>query len=210
MKFTGLFILLLLSNPIANAKGKAKSTQLLEQVQNLNVKKSMCEASPTPPTASEQKPIFTDFLWKISDPKRISPQNDWKWLSVISKFDPLRTSEGSVEYELEIESLKMNGKSKAQNMEAKMGNCYLSMRSKLQLNNTEDEIILGNVATIQVLAPNRNCGCGKSPNCVSYNGLCHEIVAQNSSTPPLTESTITTDFLKPLRDKRADIDRLCH
>jgi len=180
---------------------------LLDSVNKINSRGPACAPSPTATsTTEEQEKIYTDFLWKFNEMAGVSTRADWTWLRLVSMDHELKTPlHGMI-----VDMFKDSGREFDERVSAEpMGKCTLRMSYDVQLNSDKDQLILGKISRISITKPNPTCGCGQNPNCENIEGICYQIISMNESETPLTESTITPDFLKPLRDKRTEIDRLC-
>ncbi len=164
--------------------------------------KSACESISTP----QPEPILTDFLFKKSDQAGINKETDWKWLTAISSLDPMMPKEGDDFYQMEVDLLKRT-KTKKQMFQMRMGKCWINMNGTYGLNEAQDKIILTDSSGFDVTYP-ETCTFG-TEGCIKINGRTHRVITKNKSNPPLTKETITTDYLKPIRDARNTIEEKC-
>ncbi len=198
-----LLILFFCGSPNVIAKElMSKSHQITLNSLNAINHKSACEPIPSP----QPEPILTDFLFKKSDQAGINKETDWKWLTAISSLDSMISKEGDDFYQMEIDLLKKS-KSKKQMLMMKMGKCWINMNGTYGLNETQDKIILTDSSGFDVSYP-ETCTFG-TDGCIKINNRTHRVIAKNKSTPPMTKETITTDYLKPIRDARNTISEKC-
>jgi len=185
----------------ANESLTRSHQKILNNLSNIN-RTQACEPSPTPPVVA----ILTDYLFKKSDQNGITKETDWKWLSVVSLFDPMISKEDDDFYKMEVDLLKKS-KSKKQMLMMKMGKCWINMNGTYGLNEEQNKIILTDSSSFDISYPD-TCTFG-TEGCKKINGRNHRVIAKNSATTPINKDTITTDYLKPIRDARNTIEEKC-
>ncbi len=187
-----------------------KASKLIDGLSQINqLKMEACindtaipSASPTPPASS----IFTDAYFKRSEKDGFSAEIDWKWISALGKLDPMMPKEGDDFYQMEVDLMKKS-KSKKQMLMMRMGKCWFNMNGTYGLNETQDKIILKESSGFDLSYPD-NCTFG-TEGCVKINGRTHRVIAKNKVDPPVTQTTITTDYLKSIRESKQLIDEKC-
>ena len=186
-----------------------KTSKLINGVIQLNQKKPACDIEPSLPTATPTpatNTLVTDALFKRSDRDGVSAEIDWLWISALGKMDPMMPKEGDDFYQMEVDLMKKS-KSKKQMLMMRMGKCWLNMNGTYGLNESQDKIVLTESSGFDLSYP-ENCTFG-TEGCMKINGRMHRVIAKNKADPPVTKNTISTDYLKSVRDAKKLIEEKC-
>ena len=202
-----ILALLLIDGQSVFAKTSYQKT--IENLCGLNQKnRTLCSEAPSAsPTATPTKNTLPSEVYFNKVKKDgVSAEIDWKWINGLGKMDPMMPKEGDDFYQMEVDLLKKS-KKKNQMLMMKMGKCWINMNGTYGLNETQDKIILTESSRYDLSYPD-NCEFG-TEGCIKINGRTYRVIAKNKADPPLTKDSITTDYLKPIRDAKQLIEEKC-
>jgi len=189
------------SNMITN------SQKTIDSLCQLNKPKTNCEPEESTPTPTPKPTtLYSDAYFKRMERDGVTKEVDWLWLSVLGKLDPMMPKEDDDFYQMQVDLLKKS-KKKNQMLMMKTGKCWINMNGTYGLNETQDKIILTESSRYELSYP-ENCEFG-TEGCSKINGKTHRVIAKNKADPPLTKDSITTDYLKPIRDAKQLIEEKC-
>lgn len=137
-------------------------------------------------------------------------KKDWLWLSALTAFDPEKPVD-----EMTLELLR---RSPTRFMIAlRMGKCRFIMSGFYRLEESPDQeprAVLGSVSSLRVLEEVSGAAAGACSDCVthSFSGMGPSKVRpllQMDPAPPLTEKTLSSTTLDPLRNLKPMIRKTC-
>ena len=149
--------------------------------------------------------VFEAYYRRI-DSKGIDRNTDWKWLCAVSRFDPRFLGSNKEMIKIWIEQIEKDSIKRSQGVKffsiMKSSDCSphefvyrIELRGTFRVNEKKDSIIVSDISSLKLFRMSTAYG--------SQDYRVEKIVIDISG--PVTEETITEEFLKPIRDIRQTI-----
>lgn len=147
-----------------------------------------------------------EAYYRRIDSKGIDRSTDWKWLCAVSRFDFRFLGSNQEMIKIWIEQIEKDSVKRSQGVKffsiLKSLDCWpyefvyrIELRGTLRVNDRKDSIIVSDISSLKLFRMSTEYG--------SQDYRVEKIVIDISG--PVTEETITEEFLKPIRDIRQTI-----